>query len=247
MFKDIGQYDNKFEFADFKEFVEVVSKSGDTIISEECSSENDLVKIICPKGSSMHLTPREYYHGRRCKQCVKNTHGKHIAKINLREKENFFRSKGYIIKKVGYKFDLKCPRGHDCKIPYSDFKNSGRRCNKCGRSSGETAIGDYLYRKGIGVIIGYTFDDCCDKGVLEFDFALIRGNIPIAIIEYDGECHYRIKTIYGGYDCLLEHQRRDKIKTNYCQSKDIPLLRIPYWQIENIDEILDRWLKDKNW
>ena len=33
---------------------------------------------------------------------------------------------------------------------------------------------------------------------------------------------------------------RDTIKTEYCKKNNIKLIRIPYWEINNIEEILNK-------
>lgn len=37
-------------------------------------------------------------------------------------------------------------------------------------------------------------------------------------------------------------QTRDSIKNKYCEDNGIKLLRIPYWDFKNIDEILSKEL-----
>ena len=87
----------------------------------------------------------------------------------------------------------------------------------------------------------YKFSDCKDKNSLPFDLYLPEYN---TIIETDGEQHYRpIKwssniTDKQAEDNLQLVQFHDKIKTEYCYSKGINLIRIPYWKKENIKEIL---------
>lgn len=39
-----------------------------------------------------------------------------------------------------------------------------------------------------------------------------------------------------------EGQEKDNIKRNYCNNNNIKLLEIPYWDYENIEEILSREL-----
>lgn len=80
---------------------------------------------------------------------------------------------------------------------------------------------------------------------MPFDFYLPDYNI---LIEYDGEEHFR-PVNFGGIsdDEALEHlkitQYHDKIKTNYCQENGIPLIRIPFWEKKNIQNILLKELK----
>ena len=37
-------------------------------------------------------------------------------------------------------------------------------------------------------------------------------------------------------------EKRDGIKNNYCKNNNIPLLRIPYWEFNNIEKILENTL-----
>jgi len=41
---------------------------------------------------------------------------------------------------------------------------------------------------------------------------------------------------------LEKTKNKDKIKTDYCLNNNINLLRIPYWDKDKIDEILDNEL-----
>ena len=75
--------------------------------------------------------------------------------------------------------------------------------------------------------------------MLPFDFYLPQYN---CCIEYDGKQHY----LYGGFGNdlleLMNIKYRDNIKTNYCQQNNIKLIRIPYWDFDNIEEILKQQL-----
>lgn len=49
--------------------------------------------------------------------------------------------------------------------------------------------------------------------------------------------------MYEGHD--LEKQKRyDKMKDNYCKMNNIELLRIPYWEFDNVENILDLYLNN---
>lgn len=73
-----------------------------------------------------------------------------------------------------------------------------------------------------------------------YDFYLPDYNL---IIEYDGEQHY-FPVNFGGWDELELHrqfkktQEHDKIKEKYCTDNNINLLRIPYWDKQNIETII---------
>lgn len=77
---------------------------------------------------------------------------------------------------------------------------------------------------------------------LYFDFYLPDYN---CCIEYDGELHYQSSTFFGGEEKLKELQYRDDIKNQYCKNNNIKLIRIPYWEQNNIkDEYILNKLED---
>ena len=103
-------------------------------------------------------------------------------------------------------------------------------------SKGEKKICDILCLMGIYFDREKKFNGCSDKQHLPFDFYLPDHNI---CIEYDGEIHYHSIDFFGGEGKLKDRQRKDKIKTDYCIENDINLIRIPYWEYDNIDIILN--------
>ena len=134
-----------------------------------------------------------------------------------------------------------------CKKCNNEWKSSinsrakGCGCPKCKSSWGEKKIDKILSKNNILFETEKTYDDCRDINKLKFDFYLPDYNI---LIEYDGRQHYA----NGGYwkvgdDDLEKIQKRDKIKNKYCQDNNIKLIRIPYWDYSNIEEILIRELK----
>ena len=78
-----------------------------------------------------------------------------------------------------------------------------------------------------------------------FDFYLPDYNL---FIEYDGEQHFK-PTEYHGNDFeanmndLLKRQKYDQIKNKYCEDNNINLLRIPYWEKENVKSIINNHLQ----
>lgn len=53
-------------------------------------------------------------------------------------------------------------------------------------------------------------------------------------IEYDGEQHYKLNEYFGGQKYFDILKRHDEIKNEYCKENNIKLLRIPYWEFNNI-------------
>ena len=81
---------------------------------------------------------------------------------------------------------------------------------------------------------------------MPFDFYIPSKKI---CIELDGEDHYRpINRGKWDEDELMERfkdrQLKDNIKTEYCRTHKIKLIRIPYWEFDNIEYILfDKFVK----
>lgn len=100
-------------------------------------------------------------------------------------------------------------------------------------STGEERIAQILDAEGIHYKSQYTFDDCRfydTNAVARFDFAILDDDDNLEyLIEFDGEQHY----YYTGngwntkenYEKTKEH---DIFKTEYCENNNIPLIRIPY-------------------
>ena len=42
---------------------------------------------------------------------------------------------------------------------------------------------------------------------------------------------------------LKEMQRRDQIKTDFCKDNNIELIRIPYWEFDCIEDILEDYFQ----
>lgn len=106
-------------------------------------------------------------------------------------------------------------------------------------SKGEKRIIDFLNSYSIKFEKEKTYSDCKGKSrrfPLRFDFLLVDYNI---LVEYDGEHHYA--PINKGYRAKRVHERtkiNDEIKNKYIAQKGIGLLRIPYWEFEQIEKIL---------
>lgn len=101
------------------------------------------------------------------------------------------------------------------------------------KSKGERVIESVLIELNVDFDQQHIFYDCRSKNnrVLYFDFYLPDYN---CCIEYDGEQHQRgwkrdLKT-------LSTIQERDKIKDDYCATNHIRLIRIPYTELNNINE-----------
>lgn len=144
------------------------------------------------------------------------------------------------------KCDLKnlrviCPEcGKEFLTSFGAFvRRNGQCCPQCSASEsrGEREIRHILENKHINFKQEYSFMDCRDKNPLPFDFYLHNYNI---LIEYQGVQHYDVIERFGGLDGFKLRQKHDQIKLAYCLSNNIKLITIPYWEFNNIEQILNQ-------
>lgn len=70
---------------------------------------------------------------------------------------------------------------------------------------------------------------------LRFDFVCYKQNKIAFIIEVDGIQHYKyVARFYKTQLDFQKAQERDRRKNSYCLSHNIPLIRIPYWEEDNL-------------
>ena len=129
--------------------------------------------------------------------------------------------------------------------PRSLMYKSGNVCPLCFQSMGEQRLISLLKNNGYKVSLQYKFDDCVYKKPLRFDAYDCEHKIAY---EYQGEQHYR-PINFNGYDVKKSeeefelNQIRDQIKRDYCKKNNIHLIEIPYWEYDNMEEILRRtWI-----
>lgn len=133
-----------------------------------------------------------------------------------------------------------------CGKRFKVSANTFMKCPKCkvcegGISLNEKIIRDYLISKQVDFEREYKFDDCRNKSKLGFDFALFnKSKELVCLIEYDGEQHYR--PIFDEKS-FIRTLVSDDIKNKYCRENDIDLIRIPYWESENMEKILNKIIR----
>lgn len=111
-------------------------------------------------------------------------------------------------------------------------------------SNYEKYIMEILLKEKISFEREKTFKDL-KQGKYRFDFYLPQRAI---ILEIDGEFHWKP---IRGRAVLLKQQEHDRQKNSYCLANNIPLYRIPYWEIKNIhtfnDILNEKFLVKSKW
>ena len=119
--------------------------------------------------------------------------------------------------------------------------SSGTGCPRCNKSKGEKKIINMLKKYNIDYINDKPyFNDLFGLGGLPLRPDFILPDYKIWI-EYDGEFHYRKMYDDDGYETTKEH---DKRKDEYAKKNGWKLIRIPYWEFDNIENILEKELKE---
>lgn len=185
--------------------------------------------LIC--GHIYPVLPLNLLKGRRCPQCALQK-----ASDRLRDSHDTFLEKlakvHSNIRVVGKyenqntRVECECLNCGNVWNPVPYHLLSGVGCPDCQKSHGEKLIQTYLENRSIQFESQKRFDDCRYKYTLPFDFYLPQLNM---CIEYDGIQHYEAREVFGGEKGLEETQKRDQIKSDYCNQKGLRLLRIPYY------------------
>lgn len=132
-----------------------------------------------------------------------------------------------------------CNNGHEWIAGIKNrTHNSG--CPICSESRGEKAISFFLDKNSIIYEREKKFDNCKHKRLLPFDFYLPTNNI---LIEYDGIQHYTPSEYFGGNKSFDNLKTNDEIKNKFTKENNIPLLRIPYTEFNNIEDIINNFIK----
>lgn len=132
-------------------------------------------------------------------------------------------------------FKVLCECGNDFYVDADHFIGGKHQCNECRVKQSKIAsdVQRWLEQHNIAFEKEKHFEGCAYKNLLPFDFYLSRYN---ACIEVDGLGHYRAVNFNGdkekGQKSFERIQITDKIKTEYCEKHNIPLLRLPFWVIE---------------
>jgi rubrerythrin len=208
----------------------------------EYKGTNSPIKMKHNKcGNVFYVKPNSFINrGSRCRPCSYKIRGK-----NLRKSHNDFLKKlsdKDITVLENYK-TISAPINVICDICGNTWKarpgnllyaNSGCPC--CNKSKGENEIRDFLKNNKIKFTTQKSFTGLkgVNDGLLSFDF-LVE---DITFIEYNGKQHYEPIEFFGGEEQLEVQKEHDKRKKEFCKENEYKLIEIPYWDFENIEDIL---------
>lgn len=241
----------------FKERVYNLTGNEYEVIGEYKNAKTKVKMKHIKCGNEFFITPNNFlYNNARCPICAYKKRAKtHIG--DYKKYVDYVKSfKSEILtlddkpitedtwKGVSYKYKFKCIKcGEFSEKTFYNFKNLNQKtCWKCNESVGNKFVREYLEYKNINFDREHSFENLYHKKKLRFDFAILNENNDLlGLIEYDGSIHYINQDF--SRDDLNDIKERDYLKDKYCQDNNIPLLRIPYTEFDNITHIIDNFLK----
>lgn len=231
---------------DFIKEMEGINPS--VIILSNFSKTEDYIKCQCKICRNIwESKANNLLQGQGCKKCA-------AKKINDKRKytDQEFKQKMNVLhptinvlsKYISIKQKVKCVckiDGYEWEVTPDSLLNGKTGCPICSSkvSHGENKIMNLLKKWDIDYEYQAKFEDCKNILPLPFDFHLINYNI---LIEYDGEGHYKeipySNDVNKNKEAYKKVKINDQLKTNYCLSHNIHLIRIPYWKYDDIENIL---------
>ena len=205
------------------------------------------IQYRCPKHGIKQIRVGNLLSGKKCSDCnLENARKRYqLSKEEVFEQarlvgSNILNPEEYVNNTTKNLIAI-CPRcGKEFITSLKNLtQHGGQSCPDCTRkeSIGERKVRQYLEEKSIRFKQEKWFSDCRDINPLPFDFYLPDQN---CCIEFDGKQHYCDNHYFRhGVSKTKDH---DGIKTKYCEMNNIKLIRIPYWNINKIDILLNNEL-----
>lgn len=229
---------------EFREKLSNISPDIEVVGEYKSSAEKIHVKcLIC--GHEWLSLSSNLLAGHGCRECMrvntgmrcKSTHAEFLTKLSrvhpefkcIDNKENLYSSS---IEHMQFA----CPNGHTFLARPDHILQPMAGCPVCKESYGEQKIRRYLENNCVPFESQKIFADCAYVRALPFDFYIEELNVAI---EFDGHQHFAPIEHFGGEKQFEVTRLRDDIKTRYCCDNGITLVRIPYWDYDNIEQILD--------
>lgn len=199
------------------------------------------VYFICPKHGIQKMMLDNIIRGHKCIECSYEERGQKL-RHDIQYVKEFIENinDNILLNPEDYKdaitrnLRIRCSCGNEFITSFANYSKHGvNSCYSCSckESSGEERIRKFLECNNIDFIQEKRFVDCRDNKPLPFDFYLSQYNL---IIEFDGQQHFK-EVGRGDFEMIRKH---DEIKNQYCKLHNIGLLRIPYWEGSNIENII---------
>lgn len=229
---------NKFQLAR-----QICNDKGYVLITKENEYINSKMNIIfdCPKHGLQTMILDNLVNGHECIECSyekrfnEKRHSPHYIKSIIDNCGNTLLNPEDYQNAHETNLKIQCKCGNTFTTSWSNYIKAGvRQCSKCSNkeSKAEKFIREFLEKHNINFVQEMRFTNCRDIKPLPFDFYLPDKN---TIIEFDGIHHYKKLDKWGNFEDTVKH---DNIKNSFCKQNGISLIRIPYFEYKNLENIL---------
>ena len=250
--RHVKRYENDLRERQSKLYLNAIiacEESGYILLSDKSDilRNTSYIRYLCPLHGEHEMRVSNLISGKKCPDCLSTMNSERFRLSPDVVEKRICECGGRLLNKCDYKNQteknllIEC---FECGKPFltslrNFVQHGGQVCSNCKNliSIGEYKIKQYLESHSINFIHQKWFADCRDKNPLPFDFYIADDNI---IIEFDGRQHFE-ETEYFTYPLKMV-MRHDQIKNDYCYNNNINLIRIPYWDINKIEKILDQKL-----
>lgn len=235
---------------DHETFVEEVSELHDNIeIIGKYHKCNEKLLVRCTNcHREWYVTPLSLLSGNGCRNCSNDIlHNKMInSNDDFLYKLSLLNSRITVISRydgLKNKVTTKC---NICGYIWDTSAQSllnGSACPKCKKSHLEKKVQLYFDNSKIDYEIEKSFNDLrgIGGGKLSYDLFVPSYNL---LIELQGEQHYRPVEYFGGVDAFEKQKMHDELKRNYAISNQYNYIEIGFFDIDNIDTILNDRLSE---
>lgn len=125
----------------------------------------------------------------------------------------------------------RCECGNIVSIRGADLRSGNTKSCGCVKSEGEARIIKILIENNVKFKSQFSFSDLVYKKPLKYDFAILNEDEKvIRLIEFDGPQHTDKENNWY----TVEGELRDSMKNAYAFTNNIPLVRIPYKEKDNL-------------
>lgn len=141
-------------------------------------------------------------------------------------------------------YECECLLCGNKKIVKGKLLKNGK-VSSCGclKSVAEKETQIFLEQNDVVFETQYKFQDCRRVNPLPFDFAVFNNDKTLSfLIELDGIQHFEEQK---NMSKLSYVQENDRIKSEYCNKNKIELLRIPYWEFKNKENLILNYVQVK--
>lgn len=248
----------QFTFNEINQYV-VEHGNGDLLLSNEYEHYDIKLEFLCHRcGKSWFSTFNNFKIGSRCPACSRKDANEKLVYSSANESYNYGSEYAYLLEEWDWDLNIvdpysispgseirvnwicsKCGHKWVAKACKRSKENTG--CPKCKSSKGEKKLLKFFIDNNIKNEPQYRDFSCRDKYPLPFDYAVWINDV-LVLIEYQGILHFKKSDYFGGDEKFEDRKRKDKIKREYCKNNNIKLIEIPYWDFNNIEQILTQEL-----